>query len=117
MHPAKRTAPLATALLLLATGCVGDGKGDGGSDSPSPAAQVEIEGFRYEPGTVKAEAGGEVTWKNGDEAPHTATAEDRAFDTGTLKEGTSKSLRVRPGTYSYFCRFHPFMRGKLEVSG
>src|SRR6185436_14693026 len=68
-----------------------------GSSAPTPngdavrSAKVEIEGFAYNPDPVTIEEGGKVIWINRDSAPHTATAEDGSFDTGTLEEGKLKS--------------------------
>ena len=80
------------------------------------SAKVEIVEFLYEPDPVQVETGGKVTWQNRDSAPHTATADDGSFDTGTLEEGKigSESFK-QAGTYPYFCEIHPDMRGTVEV--
>ncbi|HEX7293874.1 MAG TPA: cupredoxin family copper-binding protein [Solirubrobacterales bacterium] len=80
------------------------------------AEKVEIVEFTYEPDPVTIEAGGKVTWINRDSAPHTATADDGSFDTGTLEEGKLKSETFKDGgSYPYFCEIHPDMRGTVEV--
>ena len=38
---------------------------------------------------------------------------DRPITTGALQWSTPKNLK--PGTYTYFCRIHPFMRGAFRV--
>jgi plastocyanin len=93
-----------------------------GGNAPAPSgdavrsAKVEIEGFAYDPDPVTIEEGGKVTWINRDSAPHTATAEDGSFDTGTLEEGKLKSETFKePGTYAYICSIHPQMHGTVEV--
>lgn len=104
------------------------GSGEAGDDStthgnaPAPsgdavrAAEVEIEDFAYDPDPVTVEEGGKVIWKNRDSAPHTATAEDGSFDTGTIEEGKLKSETFKePGTYEYVCSIHPQMHGTVEV--
>jgi plastocyanin len=51
-----------------------------------------------------------------DSAPHTATADDGSFDTGTLEEGKLKSETFKEArTYTYFCEIHPSMHGTVEV--
>ena len=78
--------------------------------------QVDIVEFLYEPEEVTVAAGTTVTWTNQDKAPHTSTARDESFDTGTLKKGDSGEVVLdAPGTYEYFCRFHQFMNGTIEV--
>lgn len=80
------------------------------------AAKVEIVDFAYDPDPVTVEAGGKVIWLNQDSAPHTATADDGSFDTGTLEEGKLKSETFKePGTYTYICSIHPEMHGTVEV--
>ncbi len=93
-----------------------------GANAPAPsgdavrAGKVEIVEFTYEPDPVTIEAGGKVTWINRDSAPHTATADDGSFDTGTLEEGKLGSESFKDaGSYPYFCEIHPDMRGTVEV--
>jgi plastocyanin len=143
MEP-KRTAP-ALVLVLLAlfaaafAGCGGsdDDSGsatngesgtaaetgdDSGANAPAPSGdavrseKVEIVDFSYDPDPVTIEEGGKVIWINEDSAPHTATADDGSFDTGTLEEGKLKSENFKePGTYTYICSIHPDMHGTVEV--
>ncbi len=61
-------------------------------------------------------AGTTVTWTNQDDAAHTSTARDESFDTGTLDQGDAGDVTLdEPGTYDYYCRFHQFMNGTIEV--
>lgn len=92
----------------------------GGETTPSGdavrSARVEIEDFAYDPDPVTIEEGGKVTWINRDSDPHTATADDGSFDTGTLEEGKLGSESFKePGTYAYTCTIHPQMEGTVEV--
>lgn len=81
------------------------------------AAKVEIADFTYDPDPVTVQVGGKVIWLNQDSAPHTATAEDGSFDTGTLEEGKLKSETFKQaGTYEYICQIHPDMHGVVEVT-
>jgi plastocyanin len=93
-----------------------------GANAPAPSGnavrseKVEIEDFAYNPDPVTIEEGGKVIWLNKDSAPHTATAEDGSFDTGTIDEGKLKSETFKePGTYEYVCSIHPQMHGTVEV--
>ena len=77
--------------------------------------KIDIRDFKYVPETVTVRAGSRVTWINDDMAPHTATATG-VFDTGTLQRGDSKALTLsKPGSYSYVCEFHPFMKATVVV--
>lgn len=86
----------------------------GGKLERSP--KVEIVDFAYSPDPVRVQTGGKVIWQNMDSAPHTATADDGSFDTGTLEQGKLKSETFKEaGTYTYFCEIHPTMHGTVEV--
>jgi plastocyanin len=93
-------------------------EGQSGSDEGTAvrAGKVEIVDFSYRPDPITIEAGGKVIWVNRDSEPHTATAEDGSFDTGTIEEGKLKSESFKePGTYAYICSLHPEMEGTVEV--
>ena len=79
--------------------------------------RIDITDFKFKPETVTVKAGTKVTWVNNDTAPHTATdTATGAFDTGTLKKGDKKTLKLKkPGTYAYVCEFHPFMKATVIV--
>jgi plastocyanin len=89
--------------------------------TPPPAAgpaSVTIKDYVYAPDPVRVRAGSSVTWTNNDAAPHTASADNGAWDTGSLTEGKSGTVRFdTPGTYSYHCALHPTMKGKVIVAG
>jgi plastocyanin len=128
-------ALIVTALVLAA--CGSDGGGETASDSeatggattteasgngPAPSgeaersAKVQIVEYTYEPDPVTVQVGGKVIWLNQDTAPHTATADDGSFDTGTLERGKLKSETFKQaGTFTYFCEVHPYMHGTVEV--
>ena len=47
----------------------------------------------------------------------TVTSDDGVFDSGDLASGQTFSFAFdKPGTYWYFCRPHPFMRGRVVVA-
>jgi plastocyanin len=54
---------------------------------------------------------------NVDSAAHTATATDRSFSTPSIKKGkSSKPVVLKEAReYAYFCDFHPYMKGTVEV--
>ena len=68
-------------------------------------------------------AGTTVTWKNADAEPHTVTADDGSYDSGSLAPGaTYTHTFTRPGTYTYYCKFHGGpggigMAGNVTVMG
>ena len=132
MHARSKGIALLAAIGAIVAGTiVGGCGGDGSSTSTSAGSssttagatgsaaatdQIEIADFKYDPETVTVDAGTEVTWTNSDDAAHTATADDSWFDTGDLDQGDSNSVTFdEPGTFTYYCRFHPFMKATVEV--
>ncbi len=85
--------------------------GDGAQE-----VEVGIAGFAFDPANVEVLVGDSITWTNADLAPHTATAEDGAWDTGTLdRRGRGRITFNAPGAYTYFCAYHPHMKGTVVV--
>jgi plastocyanin len=86
-----------------------------GGEAPR-AETVEMVDFAFEPSSATIQAGGKVTWKNQGQAPHTATADDDNFDTGTVAAGKLAAETFKQaGTFSYICTIHPDMKGTIEV--
>jgi plastocyanin len=95
--------------------------GSGGTPSAKPGAgsenhQVEIVDFLYQPDPLEVNVGDTVTFVNKDAAPHTATADDKSWDSGNLNQGDSWTLDLKEaGEVPYFCIYHPNMTGTLIV--
>lgn len=119
----KLRALLVPALFALALALTACGGGDDtdettaiGGGNGSAATGVEIVEFTYDPDPIEVEVGDSVTWTNEDSAPHTATADDGSFDTGTLDKGKPGTVSFEEaGTFPYFCEIHPTMHGTVEV--
>jgi plastocyanin len=90
--------------------------------APTAGAQgktmtVSIKNFAFNPPNTTVTPGTTVTWVNNDQTPHTATANNGAFDSGTLQPGQSYSFTFdKPGTYAYHCNIHPDMTATVTVS-
>jgi plastocyanin len=97
-------------------GCFSDRPGTG----PTPPAggnDIAVANFAYAPATLTVQTGDPVTWTNMDDVSHTVTADNDAFDSGSFGAGASFQLTAGPpGTYTYFCQIHPFMKGTLTVT-
>lgn len=78
---------------------------------------VTIQGFAFNPAALNVAVGDTVTFTNADGAPHTATAQDGSFDTGTLRRGDSASITIgAAGAHAYKCNFHPAMKGTITAA-
>ena len=85
--------------------------------SPAGSDAVLVTGFAFDPAEVQIDAGDALTWTNDDPTPHTVTADDGSFDSGTMDPGESFSQRFGdPGTYRYACAIHPAMRATVRVA-
>ncbi|MEM7191121.1 MAG: cupredoxin domain-containing protein [Pseudomonadota bacterium] len=77
---------------------------------------VKITGFSFEPAELTVAPGDSVTWTNRDIAPHTATAFDGSWDTGTLEKDQSATLVINEDfAGEYFCVHHPTMKAEITV--
>jgi plastocyanin len=82
------------------------------------AIMVQIQGFSFSPGRVRAQVGEVITFTNADGAPHTATLDSGSCTTPTLGKDASGSLVFSAaGEYPFHCRIHPDMTGTFEISG
>ncbi|HEX8276567.1 MAG TPA: cupredoxin family copper-binding protein [Longimicrobiaceae bacterium] len=86
---------------------------------PEDAARLVragMRGFAYTPGRIEVAAGTTVEWKNEDPMAHTVTAADGSWDSGLIQPGASwRRVFDTPGTYSFACTPHPFMKGTVVV--
>jgi plastocyanin len=79
--------------------------------------QAKVIDFGYDPGNDLVPPGTTITWTNTGLIGHTVTSDDGVFDSGDLGPGQTFSFTFdTPGTYWYFCRPHPFMRGRIVVA-
>ncbi len=89
------------------------------TSTPATVDAIRIADFLFEPERATVKAGEPVSVANADSAPHTLTAEGEqpAFDSGTIKGGERGAVTFsRPGTYRYYCVFHPTMKGTVSVT-
>jgi plastocyanin len=79
-------------------------------------ASVTIENMQFSPATVSVHRGDRIVWVNKDLFPHTVTATNKAFDSGSIAAGGSWSyVADRTGELSYGCVYHPTMKGSLKI--
>jgi plastocyanin len=80
----------------------------------------------YDPDTLTAKKGDQVTVANQDTVPHTATSgtgpqdpnSAKLFDTSLINPGESATIslaQANPGEVDYYCMVHPYMTGKITV--
>jgi nitrite reductase (NO-forming) len=84
----------------------------------NPGSGVNTTTNYYSPSTITVVIGvnSTVVWTNADTMEHTVTATDKSFDSGLIEPGQSFTWTfTSPGTYTYFCAIHPWMKGTVIV--
>ena len=85
-------------------------------DMKGAAGNPNSPGFSPSTITVVIGLNNTVDWINDDSVPHTVTANDGSFSSGNLNPGDSYSFTfTSPGTYTYHCSYHPWMKGTVIV--
>jgi len=124
LRPIVILLTMLVAVLGLGLGCgggagigAGGGGGSGSIASPTTPDTIVIKNFAFVPASLTVAPGTKVTVINQDQAPHTVTADDKSFDTGTIVGGQRGDITAptRPGHYPYLCTIHQYMTGTLIV--
>ena len=131
MGPAIRPRAGLACLLLaaFAIAIAGCGSSDSSSSSSATAAQsaagaksgspqaVTIKEYTFKPAKITVPAGTTVDFSNEDSTAHTATStESGVFESGAIQPGTKGTITLKKaGTFTYYCAFHPFMKGTIVV--
>lgn len=102
----------------------------GAGAAPARAADVKIANDAFDPSSVTIAQGDSVTWTwAGPDTNHSVTAEPNQADTfdsdpsgppNSLTHppgSTFKHTFDTPGTFTYICKVHSFMHGKVVVTG
>jgi plastocyanin len=76
--------------------------------------EVTIEKLVLKPATINAAVGDTILWVNKDVMAHTATV-DGYFDVMIPPHQSASTVVTKTGTMDYYCRFHPNMRGRIDV--
>lgn len=86
------------------------------AQAAAASANVTIAGFAFQPQTVTINVGESVRWRNEDGPAHTVTFRDGSAGARSIAPGeTFTRVFDKPGTYAYFCAFHPYMTGTVVV--
>ena len=107
----RRTRALPVVVALLMAPLAACGSDD---EAEAATATVSIRTFAFGPDPLTVAAGTTITFENGDSINHSVTAgtreepEPEQFDGLLDGKGTTFELTLdEPGTYAYFCKFHP----------
>ena len=128
-HVVIRLPPLLAAGALTLAGCssgttlttptaAGGAAASGSASSAvtsAAAADFTVKDYTFPAFT--ATVGQKITLVDGDGEPHTVTADDGSFDSGSFDAAAPGTLTVptKPGVYPVHCTVHPSMHGALTV--
>ncbi len=70
----------------------------------------------FGPAPAGLKAGDVILWVNKDLFRHTATARDKSFNVDLAAGKSARMVVPKAGLISYFCRYHPGMKGQLAVA-
>jgi plastocyanin len=114
------TVAIAVASLVIAVGaCGGGSSGKKAAKTNAGSQTISIQNFKFNPDKLTVKVGDKVSVTNLDAgAPHSLTADDKSFDTGTFNKGDSpKTIALKKaGSFPYHCTVHNFMKGTITVS-
>jgi plastocyanin len=69
----------------------------------------------YAPTPLTVSVGTTVTWGNNDGTQHTATSDSNLWNVSLAPGATGSFKFDTPGTYTYHCNIHSFMKGTIIV--
>lgn len=87
-----------------------------GTVASAATIHVEVKELAFIPADTKARVGDTIEWTNKDFVAHTATARDGAWDVKLPPHAVGRIVLKKPGTIEYYCRYHPNMKGEINVS-
>jgi plastocyanin len=127
-----RAASLGLGLAVMLAGCGGTAAAQQSAAAPTPMAAmtatvpagppvattaVAIRNFAFNPPVITVPVGATVTWTNDDIEQHTATADDKSFNSDAIDNGKSFTFTfTKAGTFRYSCLIHPEMVGQVIVT-
>jgi plastocyanin len=104
-----------TVLAILPRLCLAAGLSLCGTAASAATIEVTIEKLEFRPAVIKARPGDTILWRNKDVMDHTATSRG-SFDVVIPAGKTGSTVVKGNGVVDYVCRYHPNMKGRMEVA-
>jgi plastocyanin len=106
------------SLLVAALPAATAAQGDQPSVNIIEPSPTDVTAWGFDNTNLTISAGQTVTWANTGAQQHTVTADDTSFDSGPVDPGNAFSFEFdNPGTYTYHCTPHPWMKATITVTG
>jgi plastocyanin len=86
------------------------------AEKAAAANEVIIDNFAFAPASLTVSVGTTVTWTNRDDDAHAVNSTNDLFKSSPMDTNDKFSFEFKaPGTYPYYCRLHPQMKGQIVV--
>ena len=116
LYGSKTAMRTLVAAVLVSFACVLQTGAGTGALAASTTHTIVIADMKFVPETLTVKAGDTVVWVNKDFFPHTATAQDKSFDSRDIATNKSwKYVVKKKGSFPYICTLHPTMKATLVV--
>lgn len=104
-------------ILFLMSSCYGTQTVTSGNNAQGTLPNtIVMDNYAFNPDTLAVNAGTEIIWINNQGVPHHIVSQDGLFESSDLNKGDDfKFTFANPGEYSYYCKIHPSMKGKIIV--
>ena len=87
----------------------------GAGAAAAATIEITIDKMAFSPAQVEAKVGDMVRWTNKDAFVHTATVKG-AWEVMLPQQKSGRMVMKTAGSIDYYCRFHPNMKGRINVS-
>jgi plastocyanin len=86
------------------------------AEKAAAANEVIIDNFAFAPASLTVSVGTTVTWTNRDNDAHQVYSTNDLFKSSPMDTNDKFSFEFKaPGTYPYYCKLHPQMKGQIVV--
>jgi plastocyanin len=76
---------------------------------------IVIDKLKFGPAPQQLQKGDVIVWENRDFLRHSATAADHSFDADLQPRTRARTVLKKAGAIAFVCKYHPGMRGVLQV--
>jgi plastocyanin len=115
-YGSKAATRTLVAAVLVSFACLLQTSAGMGALAASTTHTIVIADMKFVPETLTVSPGDTIVWVNKDFFPHTATAQDKTFDSRDIATNKSwKYVAKKKGAFPYICTLHPTMKATLIV--
>jgi plastocyanin len=84
--------------------------------APARTVTIVIDKMKFGPAPAGVRVGDTILWVNRDFFRHSATAADHGFDLELNSKQAGRIVLRRAGAIAFACKYHPAMKGVIQVA-